>query len=58
MSNLEKETKSLSQVLRVMMVKQEQSDSALDDLELQISQLQEDNKELKNKGGFWSKWTT
>ena len=39
------------------MVKQEQSDSSLEDLELQISQLQEENKELKNKGGFWSKWT-
>jgi len=30
-----------------MMVKQEQSDSTLEDLELQISQLQEENKELK-----------
>ena len=57
MSDLGKETKSLSQVLRVMMVKQEQSDSSLENIGLQISQLQEENKELKNKGGFWSKWT-
>ena len=58
MANLEKETESLSQVLRVMLAKQEQSDSSLENLGLQISQLQEENKEVKNKGGFWSKWTT
>ena len=57
MSNLEKETKSLAQVLRVMMVKQEQSDNSLEALGSQLSQLQEENEELKNKGGFWSKWT-
>jgi len=58
MSNLEKETKSLSQVLRVMLAKQEQSDSSLENLGIQISQLQEEKKEIKNKGGFWNKWTT
>ena len=58
MSNLEQETKSLSQVLRVMLAKQEQSDSSLENLELQISQLQEEKKETKNKGGFWNKWAT
>jgi hypothetical protein len=58
MSDLEKETKSLSQVLRVMLAKQEQSDSSLENLGIQISQLQEENKETKNKGGFWSKWIT
>ncbi|TGE34914.1 hypothetical protein E4K67_28160 [Desulfosporosinus fructosivorans] len=57
MANLEKETEGLSQVLRVMMAKQEQSDSSLENLGLQISQLQED-KEVKNKGGFWNKWIT
>jgi hypothetical protein len=58
MSDLEKETKSLSQVLRVMLAKQEQSDSFLENLGIQISQLQEEKKEIKNKGGFWNKWTT
>lgn len=58
MSNLEEETKSLSQVLRIMLAKQEQSDSSLEHLGLQISQLQEENKEVKNKGGFWNKWIT
>ncbi len=61
MSNLEKETESLSQVLRVMLVKQEQSDSSLENLGIQIAQLQEEKeekKEIKNKGGFWNKWTT
>lgn len=58
MSNLEKETKSLSQVLRVMLDKQEQSDSSLENLGVQLCQLQEENKEIKNKGGFWSKWTS
>jgi len=61
MSNLEKETKSLSQVLRVMLDKQEQSDSSLENLGVQICQLQEENKESKeskNKGGFWNKWTS
>jgi chromosome segregation ATPase len=58
MANLEKETKSLSQVLRVMLTKQEQNDSSLENLGLQISQLQEEKKEIKNKGGFWNKWIT
>jgi len=58
MSNLEKETNSLSQVLRVMLDKQEQSDSSLENLAKQISQLQQEKEEMKNKGGFWSKWTT
>jgi len=58
MSDLEEETKSLSQVLRVMLAKQEKSDSSLENLGVQISQLQEENKETKNKGGFWSKWIT
>ena len=58
MHNLEKETESLSQVLRVMLAKQEQNDSSLENLALQISQLQEEKKELKNKGGFWNKWIT
>ena len=57
-SDLEKETKSLSQVLQVMLAKQEQSDSFLENLGIQISQLQEEKKELKNKGGFWNKWIT
>lgn len=58
MSNLEEETKSLSQVLRIMLAKQEQSDSSLENLAIQISQLQEEKKEIKNKGGFWNKWIT
>ena len=58
MANLEKETQSLSQVLRVMLTKQEQSDSSLENLAIQISQLQEEKKEIKNKGGFWNKWIT
>lgn len=58
MSNLEKETQSLSQVLRVMMVKQEESDSSLEKLESQICQLQTDKNDLKTKGGFWNKWIT
>lgn len=55
MTDLEKETESLSQVLRVMMTKQEQFDSSIENLTNQISQLQE---EKKDKGGFWSKWIT
>lgn len=58
MSNLEKETQSLSQVLRVMLVKQEESDSSLEKLETQISQLQSEKDDIKNKGGFWNKWIT
>lgn len=58
MTNLEKETESLSQVLRVMLAKQEQNDSSLENLVIQLSQLQEENKEVKNKGGFWNKWIT
>ena len=58
-SNLEQETQSLSQVLRVMLTKQEESDSSIDKLELQICQLKEEKKEdVKNKGGFWNKWIT
>ncbi|MFZ3131157.1 MAG: hypothetical protein WA125_08685 [Desulfosporosinus sp.] len=57
-SNLEKETESISQVLRVMLTKQEQSDSSLENPGIQISQLQEENKGIKNKGGFWNKWIT
>ncbi|AET66044.1 hypothetical protein Desor_0330 [Desulfosporosinus orientis DSM 765] len=58
MSNLEKETQSLSQVLRVMMSKQEESDSSLEKLESQICQLQTEKNDLKTKGGFWNKWIT
>ncbi|MCO1604111.1 hypothetical protein [Desulfosporosinus nitroreducens] len=58
MSNLEKETQSLSQVLRVMLVKQEESDSSLEKLETQICQLQSEKDDAKNKGGFWNKWIT
>ena len=58
MSNLEKETQSLSQVLRVMLVKQEESDSSLEKLETQLSQLQTSTEDVKNKGGFWNKWIT
>ncbi|MGI6119365.1 MAG: hypothetical protein ACOYIB_02155 [Desulfosporosinus sp.] len=57
-SNLEKETKNLAQVLQTMLVKQEQSESSLKNLGIQISQLQEEKKEIKNKGGFWNKWIT
>jgi len=58
MSNLEKETQSLSQVLRVMLVKQEESDSSLEKLETQICQLQSEKDDAKGKGGFWNKWIT
>ncbi|MDR3539796.1 MAG: hypothetical protein P4L69_02335 [Desulfosporosinus sp.] len=58
MSNLEKETQSLSQVLRVMLAKQEESDSSLEKLETQLSQLQSSKEEVKNRGGFWNKWIT
>ena len=58
MSNLEQETQSLSQVLRVMLSKQEESDSSIDKLELQICQLQEEKDSVKQKGGFWNKWIT
>ncbi|WP_407313732.1 hypothetical protein [Desulfosporosinus sp. SB140] len=57
MANLEKETESLSQVLRVMLAKQEESDSSLENLGVQISQLQE-KTDQKNRGGFWNKWIT
>jgi hypothetical protein len=56
MSNLEKETQSLSQVLRVMLVKQEESDSSLEKLETQLCLLQTEKEDVKNKGGFWNKW--
>ncbi|MCB8818452.1 hypothetical protein [Desulfosporosinus shakirovi] len=58
MSNLEKETQSLSQVLRVMLVKQEESDSSLEKLETQICHLQSEKDDPKSKGGFWNKWIT
>jgi len=58
MSNLEKETQSLSHVLRVMLVKQEESDSSLEKLETQICQLQSEKDDVKAKGGFWNKWIT
>ena len=58
MSHLERETQSLSQVLRVMLVKQEERDTSLEKLETQISQLQSEKDDLKNKGGFWNKWIT
>ncbi|SPF44529.1 hypothetical protein SBF1_310012 [Candidatus Desulfosporosinus infrequens] len=58
MSNLEKETQSLSQVLRVMLAKQEESDSSLEKFERQLSQLQTSKEDVKNKGGFWNKWIT
>lgn len=58
MSNLEKETQSLSQVLRVMLVKQGENDSSLEKLETQISQLQSEKDDAKSKGGFWNKWIT
>lgn len=58
MSHLEKETQSLSQVLRVMLVKQEERDTSLEKLETQLSELQSEKDDLKNKGGFWNKWIT
>ena len=58
MANLEKETQSLSQVLRVMLTKQEENETSLENLVTQISQLQEERKDLKHKGGFWNKWIT
>lgn len=58
MSHLEKETQSLSQVLRVMLVKQEERDTSLEKLETQINELQTEKEDLKNKGGFWNKWIT
>lgn len=58
MSHLEKETQNLSQVLQVMLGKQEERDSSLEKLETQISQLQLERDDLKNKGGFWNKWIT
>lgn len=58
MSHLEKETQSLSQVLRVMLDKQEESDSSLEKLETQISQLQSEKDDVRAKGGFWNKWIT
>ncbi|MDR3601824.1 MAG: hypothetical protein P4L49_15290 [Desulfosporosinus sp.] len=58
MANLEKETESLSQVLRVMLTKQEENDSSLENLVIQVSQLQEEKNDVKNKGGFWNKWIT
>ncbi|HWQ41332.1 MAG TPA: hypothetical protein VN456_04775 [Desulfosporosinus sp.] len=57
-SNLEQETQSLSQVLRVMLTKQEESDSSIDKLESQICQLKEAKEDVKSKGGFWNKWIT
>lgn len=58
MSHLERETQSLSQVLQGMLVKQEERDSSLEKLETQLSQLQSDKEDQKNKGGFWNKWIT
>ncbi|HBW38538.1 MAG: hypothetical protein VR66_16885 [Peptococcaceae bacterium BRH_c23] len=58
MSHLEKETQSLSQVLQVMLVKQEERDTSLEKLETQICQLQSEKDDVKNKGGFWNKWLT
>jgi len=58
MANLEKETQSLSQVLRVMLDKQEERDSSLEKLETQISELQSEKVDAKTKGGFWNKWIT
>lgn len=58
MSHLERETQSLSQVLRVMLVKQDERDTSLEKLETQISELQSEKEHLKNKGGFWNKWIT
>lgn len=58
MANLEKETQSLSQVMRIMLNKQEENDSSLENIEVRISQLQEEQKDTKNKGGFWNKWIT
>jgi len=58
LSNLEKENQSLSQALRMMLNKQEENDSSIDKLELQICQLQVEKENVKNKGGFWNKWFT
>ncbi|GAB6152838.1 hypothetical protein JCM17380_15880 [Desulfosporosinus burensis] len=58
MSHLKKETQSLAQVLQVMLVKQEERDSSLEKLETQLSQLQSEKDDVKNKGGFWNKWIT
>ncbi len=56
LSNLENENKSLSQALRMMLNKQEESDSSIDKLEIMISQLQAEKEDAKDKGGFWNKW--
>lgn len=58
MSNLERETQSLSQALQIMLVKQEENGSSLEKLETQICQIQSGKDESKNKGGFWNKWIT
>lgn len=60
MANLEKETQGLSEVMRIMLTRQEENDSSLENIGVQITQLQEDQnqKEAKNKGGFWNKWIT
>ncbi|MBP1759181.1 MAG: hypothetical protein H6Q63_98 [Firmicutes bacterium] len=58
MAKLEKETQSLSQVLRLMLDKQDESDSSLEKLETQISQLQSEKADAKNKGGLLNKWIT
>lgn len=57
MSNLERETQGLSQILHKMLTKQEENESSLENLGIQICQLQE-KTEPKNKGGFWNKWIT
>lgn len=58
LSHLEEENQSLSQALRIMLTKQEESTSAIDKLELQICQLQVGKKDVTCKGGFWHKWFT
>ncbi|AFM39667.1 hypothetical protein Desaci_0605 [Desulfosporosinus acidiphilus SJ4] len=58
MANLEKETQTISQVLQTMLVKQEESDSSLETLGQQVSQLQDEKRSDRSKGGFWNKWIT
>ena len=54
--NLEKENQSLSQALRMMLTKQEENDSSINKLELQICQLQVEKEDIKSKGGLWNRW--
>lgn len=57
-SNLEQENLSLSQALRLMLIKQEENDSSIDKIELQICQLQEQKEDVKDKRSLFNTWFT